>query len=403
MSTPQQQQPTTSVNCPRNLLVVGEPTQPIVYSFVGKYQLSHQLVIHQTPAEETWPGGALWDLGVLLSHVIVGLSLYKPNTNNYKTTANTHGNNGKSSHHHQNSKIRLKIKQTDKITIRDSRKEPLQPPPTMDIGVIVTLTTQQDQQFSSSSSPKTTQTRKCPLHLPHRLVENATLLSTLANAKIVLELGCGVGLTALALAVAFGIRLTVLTDLESVIDKVTTPNVQNNALPNTKQSFRKHSQTVRTPFTLPGNGKAVAIPLCWGKTEDEQLVTQVLCDLDTTKTTNKSRKTKKTVDSTHHVLGVPDVIVIGDVAYQHRPGAPSHFDSLVSTLLHFCQSHTLVVFGTRIRMPASVDLLDMLHQHFQEVVQPPIRAEEVDPTHFQSIKHNMTIHFLKLKTKENEK
>jgi predicted nicotinamide N-methyase len=51
--------------------------------------------------------------------------------------------------------------------------------------------------------------------------------------------------------------------------------------------------------------------------------------------------------------GLPDVILIGDVAYQQTPGAASHFEDLLSTLLKCVHDDTIVVFGTRIRMPAS--------------------------------------------------
>ena len=53
---------------------------------------------------------------------------------------------------------------------------------------------------------------------------------------------------------------------------------------------------------------------------------------------------------------------------------------------------------TRHGMPASVDLLDMFHEHFVEQVEPPLGAHEIDAS-FGNLgkKHNMTIHFLKLK------
>ena len=45
-------------------------------------------------------------------------------------------------------------------------------------------------------------------------------------------------------------------------------------------------------------------------------------------------------------------------------------------------------------MPASVDLLDMLLQHFDEMVQPAVTADEIDAAAFGGNKHNMSIHFL---------
>jgi hypothetical protein len=92
--------------------------------------------------------------------------------------------------------------------------------------------------------------------------------------------------------------------------------------------------------------------------------------------------------------------LIGDVAYQHKPGAPSHFDILVSTLLQFATTKkTLVLFGTRMRMPASADLLDMIKEHFDELI-APIDADEIDSTFAKSNlgrKSLITLHFFKRK------
>lgn len=97
---------------------------------------------------------------------------------------------------------------------------------------------------------------------------------------------------------------------------------------------------------------------------------------------------------------MPDIVLIGDVAYQHKPGAPSHFDALISTVLRVTDGHTVVVFGTRMRMPASADLLSMFLAHFDEVVLPPIEAHEVDETFRPDVlgrKHNISIHVMKRK------
>ena len=51
------------------------------------------------------------------------------------------------------------------------------------------------------------------------------------------------------------------------------------------------------------------------------------------------------------------------------------------------------------RMPASADLLDMFLEHMEEVTNPPIQADEIDPT-FNKFKHQITIHILR-KCKEN--
>jgi Lysine methyltransferase len=250
----------------------------------------------------------------------------------------------------------------------------------------------------------------------------------------VLELGCGVGLTGMVASVSLGATLTLLTDLAVVVDKVTQPNLQRNV-----KVLRQH--------TRGGGGIVKAVPLCWGCERDEASVRQMLRQLDpeATSVDAETAAGDATIDSSHRptkaggpalpsdgtnrprahypttpprrrrLPGMPDWILVGDVAYQHRPGAPSHFDALLSTLLSFTDassssashvtdgepalhpSSPIVVFATRIRMPASVDLLEMLRQHFDEIVDPPIRADEVDPDAFRDLKHNMTIHFLRRK------
>ncbi len=48
------------------------------------------------------------------------------------------------------------------------------------------------------------------------------------------------------------------------------------------------------------------------------------------------------------------------------------------------------------RMPASADLLDMFREHMDEIADPPIKANEIDPT-FAKFKHQITIHIMKKK------
>jgi hypothetical protein len=191
-------------------------------------------------------------------------------------------------------------------------------------------------------------------------------------------------------ATAFRSKLTILTDLQVVVDKVTKGNLVQNSTAATK------------PFRMLGGGKAVTVPLCWGCSEDEKTVRELLVKQDSESTTKGRRKKKggkEALTDTSPRSGYPDLILIGDVAYQHKPGAPSHFDVLLSTLLQFTDAKTLVAFGTRIRMPASGDLLDMFLQYFDPVVSPPLAAEEVDPN-FAGVKHNMSIHFLRRKDTE---
>jgi hypothetical protein len=193
----------------------------------------------------------------------------------------------------------------------------------------------------------------------------------------------------------------VLTDLACVIDRITQPNVELNRA-----------------SLLKGAGPVAAVPLCWGDAQDEAAVLKLLQSLDPAfppleptgapsaqpnplprhRNPRASRAGTSPRSNLHHSPGLPDLILVGDVAYQHKPGAPSHFEALVSTLLLLAppEAGTLVVFGTRLRMPASSDLLDLLLHHFHQIVEPPLRADEVNGL-FRNVKHNMTIHFLQRK------
>ncbi len=180
------------------------------------------------------------------------------------------------------------------------------------------------------------------------------------------------------------------------MNKVTKPNVELN----------KH---------VFGIGqKVIALPLSWGNEYDEEACRGLL--EENGKSSKKSppkRKIKKgkksaaaanesSASTKEQNTTDPDLILIGDVAYQHKPGAPSHFDILLSTLLKFATtSKTTVVFGTRMRMPASADLLDMFREHFDEVIQPPVEAQELDTSFNEKNlgrKSLITIHFFKRKT-----
>lgn len=259
----------SSTNRPRNHLVT-DATQPFefVYQQFGK---PATVVVRQTPNEETWPGGALWDIGVLLSHALVGL------------TSGT---------------------------------------------------------VSSSSKG---------IRLPSRIFEAIDSVNNSNKADwTVLELGTGVGLTGLVAAACWGTQLTILTDLDVVIDQVTQPNLIGNSTPCPKKPYRLMNTGKR--------GRVMAMPLCWGVEADEKAVAETF--EQNTKTVQKSRSTKKGKkkkagdahqnqnDETDDT-SKPNLIIIGDVAYQHKPGAPSHFDALVSTLQKFLGSKTIVIFGSK--------------------------------------------------------
>ena len=272
--------------------------------------------MYQTPEEEVWPGGALWDLGVLLAQVLVLLTRGARNLpDNTKLTA------------------------------------------------------------------------------PKRLLQAIPDISW--NDMRVLELGCGVGLTGLV-AAALGAKVTLLTDLQVVIDKVAKKNVECNTL--TGPSKLCGYRATRT------GGRVMAMPLCWGDEHDEEEAKAALERLAPKKAmrcrSNKVETTTTAAATTTIEEGIPNLILIGDVAYQHKPGAPSHFEALLSTVLKFMDRETIVLFGTRMRMPASADLLDLFRKHMVELVMPPLEAHELNASFCEKElcrKHNMTIHLLKLR------
>jgi predicted nicotinamide N-methyase len=244
--------------------------------------------------------------------------------------------------------------------------------------------------------------------LPTRVSEvMSSRIKSMQDTAILMELGCGVGLTGLVAAAAIGAKCTLLTDLPVVIDRVTEPNVVLNTSTTSGSGGSSNSSTVAAvrPRTInKGKGAVMATPLCWGNEADEVATALLLESLAAAISTNKaqSRRKKKGAAPVEHTTsssqpaGIPDVILIGDVAYQQTPGAASHFEDLLSTLLKFVHDDTIVVFGTRIRMPASVDLLDLFLKHFDELVSPPLRADEIDFS-LNGVKHNMAIHFLQKK------
>jgi len=310
----------SSTNKPRNH-VVQDATSPFTFNF-KQFGSQKSVTVNQTADEDTWPGGALWDIGVLLARVLV--------------MVNT-------------------------------------PPP------------------SSSSSAKD----KKELFVPR--LRSPGIWPKIWKDCSVLELGCGVGLTGLVAAI-LGARLTLLTDLYVVVDKVAKPNVEIN-----KSNF--------------GLGQRVlALPLSWGNKEDEDACKAILASIDKKSSSSSPprRKVKKgkgkgkaQSSTATDICGLqnesnsdPSIILIGDVAYQHKPGAPSHFDILLSTLLKFATTReTVVVFGTRMRMPASADLLSMFKEHFDEII-VPVAAHEMDHKfHSDNLGRSslITIHVMKRK------
>lgn len=318
-SSSQQQQPVA--NKPRNFFIT-EATKPVQFEFTGRYRIHHAVRVQQTADDETWPGGALWDAGWCLTQFIAAAAL----------GTNTTG------------------------------------------GPVTTHT-------STYTSPsKVEWKRTATTQLPKRVME-ALSIHPISECSVILELGCGVGLTGLVAAAALQAKTTILTDLDVVIRNVTLPNVLLNTEVESKKSARR--------IINKGKGEVIAMPLCWGDTEDAKRLRAFLDGLGQTER-NINKQTHKPRSA------MPSLVLIGDVAYQHTPGAPSHFEALVSTLKTFVDHNTIVIFATRVRMPASIDLLELLLEHYYEVVQPSLSAEEIEYNVFGNVKHNLSLHFLKL-------
>ena len=320
----------SSGNQPRNLLLTNAANVPFQYDFVIPNRRNQtSIVVRQQDDEETWPGGAIWDLGILLASLCVACA------GGSACTLTLLGGGG---HKPKQYPIQLPDRLGQKI--------------------------KNDSWFRKCWAPS-------------------------SNLRWI-ELGCGVGLTGLVAAAALRPSAMLLTDLDVVVDQVTQSNVKGN------EKLYKGVTHCR------------AMPLCWGNANDIATMKSILQDLYKPPTSSNKpsrRKTKGHAQSTTTTSSTTtvdpllptcaDVVLIGDVAYQHKPAAPSHFDVLHETLLQLIHDETLVIFGTRIRMPASVDLLELFRQDLEEVVVPPISVDEIDNASFANVKHNMTIHFMR--------
>jgi Lysine methyltransferase len=377
-------------------VIVPNALTPMQLSWnVQKRKQVHQrsIVVHQSPEDATWPGGAVWDLGWSLAHVLIALA--------------------------------------DLLDSRTSQPPSRHPSKTTGNDSITTTTTM--NVVENDSVTKQQYHIRNTMTLPSRVscaLQQESIFQQ--DDCIVLELGCGVGLTGLVCAVAFSEHCSttvILTDLSVVVERITLPNVQRNAKSIMKATYRFHDKegdssihetadASKTPaqfcpleqthplpiHTISQSGRAIAIPLCWGDDHDIRNVQSVIRHLRTTfrnthalPSSSQNSKPKCAVaPSGEHSCSQPNVILIGDVAYQHQPGAPCHFDALVHTILQFTSPETILIFGLRVRMAASMDLYLQLLEHFDEVVADPIVPHEIDPIRFQNVKPNtMTIHFLK--------
>ena len=370
-------------NKPRNHLIL-DATKPFLFTY-KRFGVASTLITHQTAAEDTWPGGALWDLGVVLAEVIIRWTRGASCRGIQAAVAGGAG-------------------ATKNITGGNSATNKLRSGGKKDA--------------AKSKTNVNASTRARPTALSPGMLALLRYGDTIVwKETTVLELGCGVGLTGLV-AAHMGAKLTILTDLKVVVEKVTETNIQANSDPGPNKlcGYR----TTRT------GGKVLSAPLCWGDKDDEQAVESLLQRFGTgapggstaarpkrkqqrkptnsltgkgnnndDNDNNSSSSNNKTADNNQQQR-YPDLILIGDVAYQHRPGAPSHFEALISTLMKFVGPNTFVLFGTRMRMPASRDLLDMFREQLDEVA--VVEAHEIDES-FASLennrKHNMSIHLFR--------
>jgi len=330
-------------NRPNNHFIK-DATSPYTFNYM-QYGVLKSITVNQSNREETWPGGALWDIGVLMAKLVV--MMQSPSSCHAPIPTPHNGpSNSKSKSNKPNSPF---------------------------------------SKYLFPSPPK------------RILAPGIWGPSTSFSQKRILELGCGVGLTGLV-ASALGARAVILSDLQDVVEHITQPNVG---------LFQKEWN--KNGGSGNSSQKVEAKTLCWGNSQDEEKV-RILLDTmappycSTTSTGRKKKGKSKTSNTTKIKRdGIPDIILIGDVAYQHKPGAQSHFDILLSTTKQFIDNETLLIFGTRMRMPASKDLLLMFREELEEIVDPPIQAHEIDPAfNAQSMggrKHNITIHIMRRKKK----
>lgn len=78
-------------NKPRNH-VVKDATSQYIFPYKQFGQMK-TICVNQTPEEDTWPGGALWDIGVLLAKVLVMANSPPPSSsssNSSQRGGNTH-------------------------------------------------------------------------------------------------------------------------------------------------------------------------------------------------------------------------------------------------------------------------------------------------------------------------
>lgn len=439
---------------------------------------SGSILIHQSNQEETWPGGAIWDISWCMAQLIIGM-IY--DASSVATTAKS-SSGGSTSSGTTNTITTTTTTATfyNDISIMTNPSPSLVKPqglsqcvqnniqiPARLIGMLQNVKQEPSVMALATllgnhhSKQQYKNTNVKPTKNSHHRSSNRNSNKTNNESIIVLELGCGTGLTGIVMAAAAATVSTtsssctvILTDLDVVIQNVTLPNVQRNIksikhnvfkttfplfhdFPSKnahnsidqqgtstidaepmQQQLPLNIYTIKNNSSSGSSGCLIATPLCWGNHDDMKVVQSMIRYLqkpqhnqNSNHATHESVIVNDTENNDGRYLcsnsndGIPDILIIGDVAYQHKPGATSHFDVLLETILHFTKcDQTMIIFGLRIRMNASMDLYQMLLQYFVDIIEP-IVPNEIDPIRFPMANHSnnkksmntMTIHFMKRK------
>jgi hypothetical protein len=135
-----------------------------------------------------------------------------------------------------------------------------------------------------------------------------------------------------------------------------------------------------------------AQPLSWGCPIEAAAARDKLAAMITSSSgSNKDRRASP--------RSFPDLLIAADVSYQHDQtgGSGSNWAILLETILEVTDGDTVFLFGHRVRMPGSNDLLEMILEHF-EYACPTVEAERIEPAYAALRKHNTSAHILKRKS-----
>ena len=189
------------MNRPRNVLLQhADPREPVTLDFhhtVGA--LKHSIEIHQSPDEDTWPGGALWDCGVLLSELVLAVAGIED-----VTLQSTYLEESSTSHIVSATPTKDTSRHSDKtkrkLATKASKDKQLQQTRT------TTHIATRLQAWIQSQSNQNSKNSKSNQQSNYRHIWKNTVEETLCHTPSlrVLELGCGVGLTGLVASSVLG-------------------------------------------------------------------------------------------------------------------------------------------------------------------------------------------------------